>query len=77
LPDGQQVEIRAEGILSICLQHEMDHLEGVLFIDRVVEALEAVEVEADIRGYEEDPAVRKMERRLKPVDARKLNLDFL
>jgi peptide deformylase len=77
LPDGKQVEIRAEGILSICLQHEMDHLEGVLFIDRVVESLDAVEVEADIRGYEEDPAVRKQERKLKPVDARKLNLDFL
>jgi peptide deformylase len=77
LPDGKQVEIRAEGILSICLQHEMDHLEGVLFIDRVVEELDAVEVEADIRGYEEDPAVRKQERRLKPADARKLNLDFL
>jgi hypothetical protein len=52
-------------------------LEGVLFIDRVVESLDAVEVEADIRGYEEDPAVRKQERKLKPVDARKLNLDFL
>ncbi|MDX1577909.1 MAG: peptide deformylase [Gemmatimonadota bacterium] len=32
---GEPVEIRAEGLLSRCLQHEKDHLDGVLFIDRV------------------------------------------
>ena len=30
---GQQKEIRAEGMLATCIQHEMDHLEGILFID--------------------------------------------
>jgi peptide deformylase len=29
------VRIEAEGLLSRCLQHECDHLDGVLFIDRV------------------------------------------
>lgn len=33
--DGEPVEIRAEGLLSRCLQHEADHLDGVLFLDRV------------------------------------------
>ncbi|MEJ2370290.1 MAG: peptide deformylase, partial [Gemmatimonadales bacterium] len=33
--DGEEVRIEAEGLLSRCLQHEMDHLDGVLFIDRV------------------------------------------
>jgi len=33
--DGNSVEIAAEGLLSRCLQHESDHLDGVLFIDRV------------------------------------------
>ena len=33
--DGKQVEIEAEGMMSICLQHEIDHLEGVLFIDKI------------------------------------------
>jgi peptide deformylase len=28
-------EIEAEGILATCLQHEVDHLNGVLFIDRI------------------------------------------
>jgi len=33
--DGQSVELRAEGLLSRCIQHENDHLDGVLFLDRV------------------------------------------
>lgn len=32
---GQPVKIRAEGLLSRALQHEIDHLDGVLFIDRI------------------------------------------
>ena len=31
--NGNQKEIKAEGLLATCIQHEMDHLEGVLFID--------------------------------------------
>jgi peptide deformylase len=32
---GDPVRVRAEGILSRALQHEIDHLDGVLFIDRI------------------------------------------
>ncbi len=28
-------EIEADGLLSTCVQHEMDHLDGVLFVDRI------------------------------------------
>src|ERR1700742_826788 len=31
--DGKRAELEADGMLATCLQHEMDHLEGVLFID--------------------------------------------
>ncbi|WNJ89699.1 peptide deformylase [Bosea sp. 685] len=31
--DGKTLEIAAEGLLATCLQHEVDHLNGVLFID--------------------------------------------
>jgi len=31
----QQREIEAEGLLAVALQHEIDHLEGILFIDRL------------------------------------------
>ena len=33
--EGQTVEFEAEGLLSRALQHEVDHLDGVLFIDRL------------------------------------------
>ena len=31
--DGQQFELEAEGILATCIQHEIDHLNGKLFVD--------------------------------------------
>jgi peptide deformylase len=34
-PDGQRVELLAESLLARALQHEIDHLDGVLFLDRV------------------------------------------
>jgi peptide deformylase len=33
--DGQSIEIEATGLLARALQHEIDHLNGVLFIDRM------------------------------------------
>ena len=33
--NGATQEIEAEGLLSTCLQHEIDHLEGVLFVDHI------------------------------------------
>jgi peptide deformylase len=32
-PDGKPFELDAEGMLAVCIQHEMDHLEGKLFVD--------------------------------------------
>lgn len=33
--DGRLREIETDGILATCLQHEIDHLNGILFIDRI------------------------------------------
>ena len=33
--DGKKKEINAEGLLATCIQHEIDHLNGVLFIDHL------------------------------------------
>ena len=33
--DGKNQEIEADGVLAVCLQHEIDHLDGKLFIDRL------------------------------------------
>ncbi|MEW9807239.1 peptide deformylase [Mesorhizobium marinum] len=33
--DGKEREVEADGLLATCLQHEIDHLNGVLFIDHI------------------------------------------
>jgi len=38
--EGKQIEFEAEGFEARAIQHEMDHLDGVLFIDKLVELVE-------------------------------------
>ena len=33
--EGQPFEFECEGLLAVCVQHEMDHLDGKLFVDRL------------------------------------------
>ncbi|NWH05370.1 peptide deformylase [Desulfobacter latus] len=33
--DGEPIEFDAQGIMSVIMQHEIDHLDGILFIDRI------------------------------------------
>ena len=35
--NGKPVQLEAEGLLAVCIQHEMDHLEGKLFVDYLSE----------------------------------------
>ena len=35
-PDGNEREVVASGFEAVAIQHEMDHLDGVLFLDRIV-----------------------------------------
>ena len=42
-PEGKELEIKATGLLARALQHELDHLDGVLFVDRVIRFLEKEE----------------------------------
>jgi peptide deformylase len=48
--DGDELEIEAEGLAARCLQHEIDHLDGVVFLDHVEDE--------KVRWYEDafDPA---------------------
>ena len=36
--DGKQQEMEAEGLLAVCIQHEIDHLEGKLFVEYLSES---------------------------------------
>ena len=33
--DGAAQELECDGLLATCIQHEMDHLEGIVFLDRL------------------------------------------
>ena len=35
--DGKPFELDADGLLAVCIQHEIDHLEGKLFVDYLSE----------------------------------------
>jgi peptide deformylase len=47
--DGQEQTVEAAGLLARCFQHEMDHLDGALFVDR-------------LRGLQKDFIVRKIKK---------------
>ena len=47
--DGKEQKIEATGLLARCFQHEMDHLDGTLFVDR-------------LRGLQKDLIVRKIKK---------------
>jgi peptide deformylase len=34
-PDNKKIVIKTDGLLAICIQHEIDHLDGKLFLDRL------------------------------------------
>ena len=51
--DGQPFEVKTDGILSICFQHEIDHLDGKLFIDRL-SFLKANHIRSQIKKLAEE-----------------------
>lgn len=50
--NGEWFDLEAEGLLAICICHEYDHLDGILFIDKVVELTE--EQIAELEAEEEE-----------------------
>ena len=40
--NGNKNKIKAEGLLATCIQHEIDHLEGILFIDYLSKLKKAI-----------------------------------
>ena len=53
LPDGEPVEMEAEGLIARAWQHELDHLEGGLFVDRLAPAARIV-IAPQLRQMEEE-----------------------
>ncbi len=62
---GETIKFKTDGLLSICIQHEIDHLDGKLFIDRL-STVKAGRIKKQIkkRGYPErkkDPEASEKE----------------
>ncbi|HEY0409318.1 MAG TPA: peptide deformylase, partial [Candidatus Dormibacteraeota bacterium] len=57
--NGKEVRIKGEGLLARAILHEIDHLDGVLFIDRLtsIETLRPVAVGGEEEATEEGEAV--------------------
>ncbi len=47
---GEKIQFVTDGLLSICIQHEIDHLDGKLFIDRL-SPIKSTRVKAKIKKY--------------------------
>ena len=35
--NGEPIEVEGEGLLAVCLCHELDHLDGILYVDKMIE----------------------------------------
>tara|TARA_B100001248_G_C27310524_1_gene421687 strand:+ start:502 stop:1026 length:525 start_codon:yes stop_codon:yes gene_type:complete len=53
--NGKKAELGAEGLLSTCIQHEIDHLNGVLFIDY-------------LSKLKKDMIIKKLKKQKKEID---------
>jgi peptide deformylase len=62
-PKGQAVVLHSQGLEAVCLQHEVDHLDGILFLDRVASLKKDVfrrkgfEPRFEAQDYERNPSV--------------------
>ncbi|MDP6944090.1 MAG: peptide deformylase [Myxococcota bacterium] len=63
--DGGEIDLHADGLLSICIQHEIDHLNGVCFVDR----LNAVKRKLVVRDYLRDQALQREDDTLDAIRA--------
>lgn len=66
--EGNSVEYQLDGLLSICMQHEMDHLDGKVFIDRL-SPIKANRIKAKIKkfGYPDPDEEEVVEEEKDPV----------
>lgn len=58
---GTSCELEAEGLLAVCVQHEMDHLEGMLFVDHI-SALRRGMILKRLRKYKKTKAAEQAEK---------------
>jgi len=53
--NGAAFELEAEGLLAVCIQHEMDHLEGKVFVEKL-SRLKQTRIRARLKKRDREPA---------------------
>jgi peptide deformylase len=53
--DGKKFSLDAEGLLAVCIQHEMDHLKGKVFVE-YLSRLKQSRIAAKLKKREREPA---------------------
>jgi len=64
--EGKKRELKAEGLTAICLQHEYDHLDGILFVERAAEDAPRKRIQTINDLLEEKKLPRFLDERVKP-----------
>ncbi|HAW87766.1 MAG TPA: peptide deformylase, partial [Enterococcus sp.] len=52
--DGEEIEVTAFGYLARAFQHEIDHLDGILFIEKMVQQIPEEELEEYMEEHLDD-----------------------
>jgi peptide deformylase len=52
--EGEEMEVQAFGYLARAIQHEIDHLNGILFIDKMIDKIPESELEQYMEEHEND-----------------------
>jgi peptide deformylase len=65
--DGKGQEIEADGLLATCLQHEIDHLDGVLFVDHLSKLKRSMVIRKFSKAAKRDPGESDGAERPKPA----------
>jgi peptide deformylase len=58
--DGKKFQLEVDGLLAICIQHEIDHLDGKLFIDRL-SPIKSARIKSRIKKAGYPPRQEKVE----------------
>jgi len=53
--DGKSIDFEATGLYAVCIQHEMDHLIGKLFVDRMTDMSTLTQLHEFGRYWQQDP----------------------
>lgn len=71
--DGKPIRFTTDGLLSICIQHEIDHLDGKLFIDRL-SPIKSARIKAKIKkfGYPDPSEHPESEEELEKAETNRL-----